>query len=163
MLAGRAGAVGADAVGTCVGAARTRARIVVACDADAVGADAHRAHIAARAACTDAALVVVAVVLVMRMPVVDVVDMVLMNGGGVAAGGTVRMGMGLGRAVIGDGHFRSYTLRDDLVAIHKHISMFLCKKHHCLYPCIKCQTSFRGSFFRGQRAHTKSLRRITRL
>jgi hypothetical protein len=45
--------------------------------------------------------------LVMCMPVVDVVDMVLMDGGGVAAGGTVRVGMGLGRAVIGDGHFCS--------------------------------------------------------
>lgn len=50
MLAGRADAVGADAVGACVGAARTRARVVVACDADTVGADAGRTHIAARAA-----------------------------------------------------------------------------------------------------------------
>jgi hypothetical protein len=49
----------------------------------------------------------VAVVLVMRMPIVDVVDMVLMDDGGVTAGGTVRVGVGLGRAVIGDGHFCS--------------------------------------------------------
>ena len=102
MLAGRAGAVGAR-----VSAARTRACFVVALGAGAVGADARRAHVAARAACTDAALVVVAFVLVMRMPIVDVVDMVLIDGGGVAAAGTVRVGVGLGLAVIGYGHFCS--------------------------------------------------------
>jgi hypothetical protein len=49
----------------------------------------------------------VAVVLVVRMTIVQVVHVVLVDDGGVTAGRTVRVRVGLGRAVLGDGHFCS--------------------------------------------------------
>jgi len=110
VLAGQAGAVQADAVRARVGATGARARVVVASGARAVIADASSAHVAARSACTRVALVVVPVMLVVCVPVVDVVDMVLMDDSGVTAGWTVGMGVRLGGAMVGGGHFFSSEL-----------------------------------------------------
>ena len=83
---------------------------MVACGARAVIADASSAHVAARPACTQGALVVVPVVLVVGVPVVDVIDMVLMDDSGVTAGRTVCVCVSLGGAMVGGGHFFSSEL-----------------------------------------------------
>lgn len=48
--------------------------------------------------------------LVVGVPVVDVVDMILMNDSGVTAGRTVGMGVRLGGAMVGGSHFFSSEL-----------------------------------------------------
>ncbi len=104
VLAGGAAAVTACAVRTRVTAGATRAGVVVARRATAVGAVTLRARVAAVRALAATALVVVPVVLVVQVPFVHVVHVVLVDDCLVAAVRAVGVVVLFSLAMIGDGH-----------------------------------------------------------